>query len=88
MVLADGEQFEAAIACYREALARVPDDAVAHNNLGRALYRLGRLDEAIAGYRQTIGLKPDYAEALNNLGSRSRSRRRGMTRRSNTTAGR
>jgi tetratricopeptide (TPR) repeat protein len=49
----------------------LPDDAGAHNNLGSALGRLGRLDEAIASYRRALVLDPDFAEAHNNLGNAS-----------------
>jgi predicted O-linked N-acetylglucosamine transferase (SPINDLY family) len=43
--------------------------AVAHNNLGGVLRRMGRLDEAVAAYRRAIAIKPDYADAFHNLGS-------------------
>lgn len=46
----------------------LPDDAGAHNNLGNALGRLGRLDDAVAHYRRALLLNPQLAEAHNNLG--------------------
>jgi tetratricopeptide (TPR) repeat protein len=46
----------------------LPDDAGAHNNLGNAYGRLGRLDEAVANYRHALLLSPQFAEAHNNLG--------------------
>jgi tetratricopeptide (TPR) repeat protein len=41
----------------------------AHNNLGNALYALGKLDDAMAHYERALTLKPDCAEAHNNLGN-------------------
>ena len=40
----------------------------AHNNLGSALARLGRLPEAIEHWEQAVRIDPDYAEAHYNLG--------------------
>ncbi len=45
-----------------------PNNPEAHNNLGVALQRLGRLDEAAQEHREALRLFPNYAEALNNLG--------------------
>ena len=53
--------------CWRRALELKPDLVPAHNSLGIALKRQGKLDEAVASYRQALELKPDYAEAYNNL---------------------
>lgn len=58
-----------ALAPMQRAVALLPDDAVAHNNLGNTLKDLGRLDEAELSYRQALRIKPDYAEAHSNLGS-------------------
>ena len=46
-----------------------PNAAVAHQNLGVALTKLGRFEEAVAHYRKSLELKPDYAVAHRNLGS-------------------
>ena len=56
-------------AIYRRMLARDPNDADAHNNLGAVLKGLGRIDEAIASYRRAIQFKPDRAEGHYNLGN-------------------
>ena len=45
-----------------------PDFAEAHNNLGNAFKRQGKLDKAVACYRRALELKPRYAEAHYNLG--------------------
>jgi tetratricopeptide (TPR) repeat protein len=57
-----------AIACYRRALRLDPKNALAHFNLGNALYTQGPVAEAIACYRQVIALDPRYAQAHYNLG--------------------
>jgi tetratricopeptide (TPR) repeat protein len=41
---------------------------VAHDNLGNALSRQGKVDEAIAAYREAIRLRPDFAQAHTYLG--------------------
>ena len=45
----------------------LPGDAGAHNNLGNALARQGRLDQAVASYRQALKLNPGIADAHHNL---------------------
>jgi WD40 repeat protein len=42
------------------------DDAMSHNNRGKALLDQAKPAEAIAEYREAIRLKPDYAAAHNN----------------------
>ena len=44
-----------------------PDDSVAHNNLGIALFQTGRIQEAVEQFNQALKLKPDYANACYNL---------------------
>jgi tRNA A-37 threonylcarbamoyl transferase component Bud32 len=63
-----------AVAAAREAIQLQPDDAMAHHNLGGALYNQGKLPEAIAAHREAIRLKSDSAEAHCNLGLVLRSR--------------
>ncbi len=46
----------------------MPDNAVAHADLGLALNDLAKLDEAIAEYRKALRLKPDQAGTHANLG--------------------
>jgi tetratricopeptide (TPR) repeat protein len=53
---------------YEMTLARNPSCWMAHNNLGFALFQMGRTPEAMRQYREALRLKPDYAEASNNLG--------------------
>jgi Flp pilus assembly protein TadD len=57
-----------AVACFRAALQRRPDDADAQRGLARALVRLGRQEEAAAAYRAALRLRPEDAEAQHELG--------------------
>jgi len=44
-----------------------PVNVVAHNFLGRALVREGRMDEGIRHFREALRFNPDYDDAHNNL---------------------
>jgi tetratricopeptide (TPR) repeat protein len=66
--IALGKQGKDALPALARAAQCLPDDAVAHLNLGNALGRLGRLEEARASYRSALTLRPEFAEAHNNLG--------------------
>jgi Flp pilus assembly protein TadD len=54
---------------FREVLKIWPDHASSLNNLGTAVWRLGRLHEAENYYRRARALKPDDFAILNNLGN-------------------
>lgn len=64
-------RFESAIdeaaSLFEQALRVKPDVAEAHNNLGYALQRQGRLEEAIRRHEEAVRLKPDLAQAHYNL---------------------
>jgi protein O-mannosyl-transferase len=53
---------------FRHALAVTQANYIAHNNLGTALDKQGRVAEAIAEFRHAIEVKPGYARSYNNLG--------------------
>lgn len=53
-------------ALWQRALACTQANAVAHNNLGEALERSGRLDAAARQYALALALEPTYAIALVN----------------------
>jgi predicted O-linked N-acetylglucosamine transferase (SPINDLY family) len=59
---------DAAIACFRQAVAIRPDNVDAHNNLGILFANLGRDAEAAAAFRAVIALQPGDADARSNLG--------------------
>ena len=62
-------KFDAASDCFRRAIALVPDNHEAHNNLGACLVRLNRLDDAVTATETAIKIKSDYAVAWSNLGA-------------------
>ena len=53
---------------WRDTVAKNPDAALAHNNLGLILDGRDRVDEAVAHYREALRLKPDFVEAQSNMG--------------------
>jgi len=56
------------ITLFSHTLHSTKDNALAHTNLGVALFAEGKTEEAIDHYNQAIRLKPDSAEAYNNKG--------------------
>jgi tetratricopeptide (TPR) repeat protein len=60
-------QFDAAIACYKQALKIKPDYAEAYNNMGVALK--DDVKAAIDSFKKAVKFKPDYAEAYYNMGN-------------------
>ena len=64
----EGRWSDEAIAHYREALRLLPTSAEAHNNLGNALFQLGRPQEAIPHYQESLRIKPGVAGVHSNLG--------------------
>jgi len=58
----DGD-YQAALACFREAVRLRPDYVEGHNNLGAALKELGKVDEAICAVNEAIRLKSAAPEA-------------------------
>src|SRR5258707_13289363 len=57
-----------AAALYEEAVELDSSHAVALNNLGSSLSRLGRYAEAEQCFRQSIAMKPNFSEPHTNLG--------------------
>ena len=66
--LAEKGAFDASIVEWNKALAISPDDAKAHNNLGRALAGKGDYEGAIGHWQKALDINPAYWEAHNNLG--------------------
>lgn len=54
---------------FRQAVAVTERNYLAHNNLGAALARKGRVDEALQHYHQALAIRPRYPEALFNAGA-------------------
>jgi len=59
-------KLEEAVRCFRDYLARHPDDATAYNNLGVALQRLGRPTDALACYEAAVRIAPASADGWYN----------------------
>jgi tetratricopeptide (TPR) repeat protein len=57
------------ITLFQHTVKVTSNNHFAHNNLGVALARGGRLDEATYHYFQALRIKPDRAEVHNNLGN-------------------
>jgi tetratricopeptide (TPR) repeat protein len=64
----DRKDFEAAVTNLQDYLAKKPDDAAAHFQLGYAYTALHRPADAKAEYERAVSLKPDMPEAQLNLG--------------------
>jgi Flp pilus assembly protein TadD len=56
-------------ALFRHALAVTADNWMAHTNLGKGLFREGRIDEAIHHFGEAFRIKPGSAIASANLGA-------------------
>jgi len=54
---------------FRHALGVTHNNWLAHNSLGVALFRAGKLDEALGHFNKTLHNKPEDVMAYNNLGS-------------------
>jgi tetratricopeptide (TPR) repeat protein len=67
LAVALGKQGKDALEALARAAQCLPDDAVAHLNMGNAFGRLGRLEDAAASFGRALAINPDFAEAHNNL---------------------
>jgi len=63
------EQFQRVLAIKNDVYADASEEADAHINLGKALRRMGRVDEALAHFRQAVAIRPAYALAYASLGT-------------------
>ena len=54
---------------FSHALAVTPDNVVARNTLGLALFERGRTREAVANYLEALRIEPNFPEVHNNLGN-------------------
>jgi tetratricopeptide (TPR) repeat protein len=57
------------LSLWGDVVKKAPSKARAHNNLGEALDKLGRVEEAAAHYSKSIELNPEYETAHYNLGT-------------------
>jgi tetratricopeptide (TPR) repeat protein len=68
-VFAARQAWDDAIAAYRVAIAKSPNDPALHNRLGICYQQKGDANAARAAYRKALDIRKDYAEAWNNLGT-------------------
>jgi tetratricopeptide (TPR) repeat protein len=61
--------YRSTLALWTDAVAKMPGNAGARNNLGNALAEQGRFPEAIAQYREALRLVPDFDDPHYNLGN-------------------
>ena len=57
------------ISLWQDAIAKAPEKARPHNNLGTLLLEQGRYMEAASHFQQAVEIDPAYAHAHNNLGT-------------------
>ncbi len=57
------------LALWTDTAVKYPANARAHNNLGQALFRAGRVPESISRYHEALRLQPNYPETHYNLGA-------------------
>jgi protein O-mannosyl-transferase len=70
LTIARNRDYRSAEAMWTDTVAKRPENALAHNNLGTILDKMpGRLTDAIGQYEEALRLKPDYVEAHRNLGN-------------------
>lgn len=62
-----GEAYGSALRIWADAIAKHPENARAHANLGMALVDAGRVDEALDRFRDAIRIDPRYAPAHHSL---------------------
>jgi Flp pilus assembly protein TadD len=60
--------YSSEIALWQDTLQKFRNSPFAHNGIGTALSRAGRMNEAEREFREALRLKPDYFEAGYNLG--------------------
>ncbi|MGD1031042.1 MAG: tetratricopeptide repeat protein [Opitutaceae bacterium] len=61
--------YRSTLALWTDAVAKMPGNAGARNNLGNALAEQGRFPEAIAQYREALRLVPDFDDPHYNMGN-------------------
>ncbi len=61
------EDYRDALTLWSDAVAKKPDNPRAHDHLGNALARAGRLDDAVRHYRLALQLAPDDGRLHYNL---------------------
>lgn len=66
--LARNKDFTNAVASFQKAIARDPDNLLAHFNLAFAYTQMGNFEQAINEYNKVINLDPTFVNAYRNMG--------------------
>ena len=66
--VARNQDYRSNLAIWADTAAKSPGNARAHNNLGQALFRSGRIQDSVTSYREALRLQPNYPETHYNLG--------------------
>jgi tetratricopeptide (TPR) repeat protein len=69
VTVARNEDFQSTTAFWNDIIAKRPNNARAHVNLGDYLYRQGQSDEALGHFREALRINPGYADAYYGLGT-------------------
>lgn len=67
LALRELDATEEAMTCYREAIAKQPDFAPAHNSLGGALLAQNDLTAAMACFRKALEIEPEFSRVHSNI---------------------
>ncbi|MCX6955935.1 MAG: tetratricopeptide repeat protein [Verrucomicrobia bacterium] len=60
--------YRSEVAIWADTATKLPTNARAHNNLGQALFRAGRVPDSVRSYEEALRLQPRYPETHYNLG--------------------
>jgi len=66
--VARNHDYRSNLAIWADTAEKCPGNARAHNNLGQALFRAGRIQDSVTSYREALRLQPHYPETHYNLG--------------------
>ena len=61
------EDYRSELAIWNDTVAKRPQNARAHDNLGFTLWNAGNVPDAIEQFEQALRIKPDFVAAHNNL---------------------
>jgi len=69
VTVARNEDYRSTTAFWTDVIAKRPNNARAHLNLGDYLYKQGRAGEALGHFREAVRINPAYADAHYGLGT-------------------
>lgn len=69
LTMARNLDYRTEVIIWQDAVTKRPHNPRAHNNLGFALWKQGKIDEASVHFTLAIELEPTYGDAYNNLGN-------------------